>query len=288
MPLVVLAGKEYGSGSSRDWAAKGTQPARRARGDRRVLRAHPPLQPGRHGRAAAAVPRRRDRRVARAHRRGGVLDHRASTAARPRRSRSRPATRSSRRACGSTRRRRSSTTSTAGSCRSCCASCSRRTPVVMPLPDVLAAADGRRPVRATSRRRRRSSATPAAAFAEVERRHASARPSRACAGTGDGPSRRGRRPHRRDRPDRPPHRRRRLPVVHRRRRLGPVDPRRPARRARSRATASSPGVVGKKPIHLLRRRRAQEGPRAQGPAHRHRREGRRRGARRWCASATSR
>ena len=23
-PLVVLAGKEYGSGSSRDWAAKGT------------------------------------------------------------------------------------------------------------------------------------------------------------------------------------------------------------------------------------------------------------------------
>ena len=24
MPLVILAGKEYGSGSSRDWAAKGT------------------------------------------------------------------------------------------------------------------------------------------------------------------------------------------------------------------------------------------------------------------------
>ena len=24
VPLVVLAGKEYGSGSSRDWAAKGT------------------------------------------------------------------------------------------------------------------------------------------------------------------------------------------------------------------------------------------------------------------------
>ena len=58
-PLVVLAGKEYGSGSSRDWAAKGTQPARRARGDRRVLRAHPPLEPRRHGRAAAAVPGRR-------------------------------------------------------------------------------------------------------------------------------------------------------------------------------------------------------------------------------------
>ena len=25
MPLIVLAGKEYGSGSSRDWAAKGTK-----------------------------------------------------------------------------------------------------------------------------------------------------------------------------------------------------------------------------------------------------------------------
>ena len=25
IPLVVLAGKEYGSGSSRDWAAKGTK-----------------------------------------------------------------------------------------------------------------------------------------------------------------------------------------------------------------------------------------------------------------------
>ena len=34
VPLVVLAGKEYGSGSSRDWAAKGTEAARRARGDR--------------------------------------------------------------------------------------------------------------------------------------------------------------------------------------------------------------------------------------------------------------
>ena len=33
---------------------------------------------------------------------------------------------------------------------------------------------------------------------------------------------------------------------------------------------------------------AQEGRRAQGPAHRHRRHGRRRGAARWCASATSR
>ena len=53
----IIAGKEYGSGSSRDWAAKGTAAARRARRDRRELRAHPPLEPGRHGRRAAAVPR---------------------------------------------------------------------------------------------------------------------------------------------------------------------------------------------------------------------------------------
>ena len=54
-PLIVLGGKEYGSGSSRDWAAKGTA----LLGVRAVLvgvvRAHPPLQPDRHGRAAAPV-----------------------------------------------------------------------------------------------------------------------------------------------------------------------------------------------------------------------------------------
>ena len=38
------------------------------------------------------------------------------------------------------------------------------------------------------------------------------------------------------------------------------------------------GVVGKKPIHLLKTEEPQEGARAQGPAHRHRRQGRRRGA----------
>ena len=63
VPLVILAGKEYGSGSSRDWAAKGTM----LLGVRAViaesLRAHPPLQPHRHGRAAAAVPGRRRRRI---------------------------------------------------------------------------------------------------------------------------------------------------------------------------------------------------------------------------------
>ena len=59
--LVVLAGKEYGSGSSRDWAAKGTKLLGVRAVIARELRAHPPLEPGRHGRAAAAVPRRRER-----------------------------------------------------------------------------------------------------------------------------------------------------------------------------------------------------------------------------------
>ena len=53
---------------------QGHQAARRARRDRRELRAHPPLEPRRHGRAAAAVPRRGERAVAGADRRGGLLD----------------------------------------------------------------------------------------------------------------------------------------------------------------------------------------------------------------------
>ena len=61
VPLLVIAGKEYGSGSSRDWAAKGTL----LLGVRAVLaeslRAHPSQQPGGHGRAAASVQRGRKR-----------------------------------------------------------------------------------------------------------------------------------------------------------------------------------------------------------------------------------
>ena len=64
IPLVVLGGKEYGSGSSRDWAAKGTALLGREGRDRRVVRADPPVQPDRHGRAAAAVPAGRDGVVA--------------------------------------------------------------------------------------------------------------------------------------------------------------------------------------------------------------------------------
>ena len=64
MPLVVLAGKEYGSGSSRDWAAKGTK----LLGVRAVIaesfeRIHRSNLIG-MGVAAAAVRRRRERRLA--------------------------------------------------------------------------------------------------------------------------------------------------------------------------------------------------------------------------------
>jgi aconitate hydratase len=49
VPLLVFAGHEYGTGSSRDWAAKGTALLGRARGHRPKLRAHPSLKPYRHG-----------------------------------------------------------------------------------------------------------------------------------------------------------------------------------------------------------------------------------------------
>ena len=66
-PTIVLAGKEYGSGSSRDWAAKGPNLLGVQGGDRRVVRADPPLEPADDGRPAAAVPGRRDAGDARAH-----------------------------------------------------------------------------------------------------------------------------------------------------------------------------------------------------------------------------
>ena len=61
VPLIIIGGKEYGSGSSRDWAAKGHATARRARGNRRKLRAHSSQQPDRHGRAAAGISREKRR-----------------------------------------------------------------------------------------------------------------------------------------------------------------------------------------------------------------------------------
>ncbi len=103
-PLIVIAGKEYGSGSSRDWAAKGANAARRARGDRGELRAHPPLEPAHDGHPPAPVPRRRDAGDARASPAASSSPSRASRTARPRGDRARPTTRTSqRRGCASTR-----------------------------------------------------------------------------------------------------------------------------------------------------------------------------------------
>ena len=78
VPLVVLAGKEYGSGSSRDWAAKGTA----LLGVRAVLaesfeRIHRSNLIG-MGVLPAAVPRRRLGRLARPHRPGDD-HHRAAS-----------------------------------------------------------------------------------------------------------------------------------------------------------------------------------------------------------------
>jgi aconitate hydratase len=55
VPLVILAGKEYGSGSSRDWAAKGAEAAGRAGGDCGKLRAHSPVEPGGDGDSAPSI-----------------------------------------------------------------------------------------------------------------------------------------------------------------------------------------------------------------------------------------
>ena len=64
-PPIVIAGKEYGSGSSRDWAAKGPNLLGVKAVIVRVVRAHPPLQPADDGRTAAAVHGRREPRDAR-------------------------------------------------------------------------------------------------------------------------------------------------------------------------------------------------------------------------------
>ena len=57
-PLIIVAGADYGQGSSRDWAAKGVRLAGVEADCGRRLRAHPPHQPDRHGRDAAGVKAR--------------------------------------------------------------------------------------------------------------------------------------------------------------------------------------------------------------------------------------
>ena len=54
-PLVILTGKEYGTGLEPGLGRQGPGAARRQGGHRRELRADPPEQPGRHGRAAAGI-----------------------------------------------------------------------------------------------------------------------------------------------------------------------------------------------------------------------------------------
>jgi len=55
VPLIIIAGEEYGTGSARDWAAKGAAPAWRPRRRRRQLRAHPPQQSDRDGCVALPI-----------------------------------------------------------------------------------------------------------------------------------------------------------------------------------------------------------------------------------------
>ena len=66
VPLLVIAGKEYGSGFVARLGGQGHAAARHQGRHRRIVRAHPSQQPREHGRAAARVQERRERRDARA------------------------------------------------------------------------------------------------------------------------------------------------------------------------------------------------------------------------------
>jgi aconitate hydratase len=120
-PLVVLAGKEYGSGSSRDWAAKGTKllgvRAVIAESFERIHRSNLvgmgvlPLQfPEGENAESLGLTGKEEFSIT------GLEGGEAKEVT------VRPTTRSSRRGCGSTPPRRSTTSSTAGSCPSCCVS----------------------------------------------------------------------------------------------------------------------------------------------------------------------
>ena len=126
-PLVILSGKEYGSGSSRDWAAKGTAllgvKAVIAESYERIHRSNLigmgvlPLQfpEGQTAESLGLTGEETfdDHRGHRAQRRD----------ARRGRCRSPPATSASTRWSGSTPPGRPTTTATAASCSTCCAPC---------------------------------------------------------------------------------------------------------------------------------------------------------------------
>ena len=127
VPLVVLGGKEYGSGSSRDWAAKGTKllgvRAVIAESFERIHRSNLvgmgvlPLQFP-EGESAESLGLTGEEEFAITGVAGplnaGELPREVDRAGRRRRVRAR--------ACASTRPRRPSTSATAASCRTCCAS----------------------------------------------------------------------------------------------------------------------------------------------------------------------
>ena len=102
---------------------EGPEPARRARRDRGLVRADPPLEPPDDGNRAAPVHAGRERRVARADRPRGVLDHRARRRRRRRGDGARRRQGVPRPRSGSTRRASGSTSATAASSSTCCGGC---------------------------------------------------------------------------------------------------------------------------------------------------------------------
>ena len=131
VPLIVLGGKEYGSGSSRDWAAKGTL----LLGVRAVIaesyeRIHRSNLLG-MGVLPLQYPRGRVGAIARPYRIRGVHDRRRrETFSRAGRRSSRARTKTAKRkfsrpSRAPTRRKKSTTTGTAGFCRTCCGRCCR-------------------------------------------------------------------------------------------------------------------------------------------------------------------
>ena len=129
-PLIVLAGKEYGTGSSRDWAAKGTAllgvRAVIAESYERIHRSNligmgvVPLQ-FRAGETAESLGLKGDETFDIV---GLGLGPREGSAGHRRRARRQEEP--SRPSCASTRRRSRTTSSTAASCSTCCGSSRRR------------------------------------------------------------------------------------------------------------------------------------------------------------------
>ena len=144
-PLIVIAGKEYGSGSSRDWAAKGpnllgvraviAESYERIHRSNLLMMGILPLQflPG-ETRESLGLTGREEFAIE------GIENGEASEVT------VRADDRSSAPACGSTRRASASTCATAASSRTCCAACSLPTSAPSGVPFSLECRDrGARP-----------------------------------------------------------------------------------------------------------------------------------------------